>query len=101
MNPTSVHSSAVPNRLDGSQPNHPWAQQIDFGTTELDIGTVTDADAIDYTLNSPDTNTVLWMHPDQQGIIVGTESGEWLVQALKDSIRAVLLLRIVWHESLV
>ncbi len=69
-------SGSVPNRLDASVPN----DIFNFAPTEQD-GTVTDASAIDYTLAAPDVNSVLWMQPDQQGIIVGTEAGEWLVQA--------------------
>lgn len=64
------------NRLDGSVPN----DLFNFAPTESD-GTVTDANAPSYTLNAPDVNAVFWMIPDQQGIIIGTQGGEWLVQA--------------------
>jgi hypothetical protein len=73
-------SGSVKNRIDGSVPNQTFADSISFAPTEPD-GTVTDRNAIDYTLNAPDVNTILWMKPDQQGIVVGTEKGEWLVQA--------------------
>lgn len=69
-------SGAVANRLDGSKPN----DIFNFAPTESN-GTVTDASAISYTFNGPDANPIFWMNPDQQGIICGTQAGEWLVQA--------------------
>lgn len=67
----------VSNRLDAGQPD---GTLFNFAPTEKD-GTVTDASAISYTLDGPDVNAVFWLIPDQQGIIVGTQAGEWLVQA--------------------
>jgi hypothetical protein len=40
---------------------------------------VTDAHAISATFTAPDVNEVFWMEPDQQGILCGTQAGEWLV----------------------
>ena len=71
---------SVNNRLDSSQPNQTWDDQISFSPTNYD-GTVNDDNAISYTLNAPSTNTIQWLKPDLQGIIVGTERGEWLVFA--------------------
>lgn len=46
-------------------------------------GTVTDANAINYTLESgdDDRSEIYWLAPDIAGIIVGTAGGEWLVRA--------------------
>lgn len=74
-------SGSVNNRVDASEPldtNRPGF--LVFRPT-LPNGAVTAAQAISYTLRSPQTNTILWMEPDLQGIIVGTEAGEWLVQS--------------------
>jgi hypothetical protein len=66
----------VSNRFDGSRSN----DIFNFAPTETD-GTVSDSNAIAYTFNSADVNTILWMEPDQLGIVCGTGAGEWLVQA--------------------
>lgn len=73
-------SGSVKNRFDASGPFDDLTIPISFAPTKSD-GTVTDSNGISYTLNSPDVNSILWMEPDQQGIIMGTEAGEWLVQA--------------------
>lgn len=73
-------AGSINNRFDASQPNQDFTDRIIFAPTEED-GTVTDASGISYVLNAPDVNSILWMIPDQQGIVVGTEKGEWLVQA--------------------
>lgn len=69
-------SGAVANRFDGSKPN----DIFNFAPTEPD-GTVTDANAISYTLNAPDVNAIFWLAPHPQGLIAGTQGGEWLIQA--------------------
>lgn len=74
-------AGSVKNRVDASQPNQPWTGQINFGPTDLDIGTVEDSNAISYVLNANDVNTILWMKSDAQGIIIGTEKREWLMQS--------------------
>jgi hypothetical protein len=66
----------VGNRFDGSKSN----DIFNFAPTAPD-GTVADSNAISYTFNSADVNTILWMEPDQLGIVCGTGAGEWLVQA--------------------
>lgn len=53
---------------------------ISFAPTAAD-GTVSDSNGIRYVLNAPDNNIIFWMQPDLQGIIVGAQGGEWLVQA--------------------
>jgi hypothetical protein len=36
---------------------------------------------LSYTLNSDGVNPMFWMKPDLQGVKIGTQPGEWLVQA--------------------
>lgn len=77
-------SGMVDNRLDASalvDINNNPATSLFYFTPTLYDGTVSDACAIDYTLDGPGVNSVFWMEPDQQGVIVGTQAGEWLVQA--------------------
>jgi hypothetical protein len=73
-------SGHLSNRLDASRPGKPF----DFSPTEPD-GTVTDGNAIGYTLNGPSTNPIHWMRQTQEGIMVGTRAGEWLVRGQSDS----------------
>lgn len=53
-----------------------------FSPTD-DLGNVADNNGITYTLESgsQDANDLLWMHSDISGIIAGSVSGEWLIQA--------------------
>ena len=67
---------AISNRLDGSVSN----QQFNFALTNT-TGTVLASSAIAATFNSPDVNAINWVVPDQLGLIVGTQAGDWLVQA--------------------
>lgn len=69
-------SGSVGNRIDGSKSNEIY----NFSPTDR-MGVVADSNAISYTFNAPDINTIFWMTPDQQGIICGTQAGEWLIQA--------------------
>lgn len=80
-------SAGYPNRVDacvadgisgvnnGAVPGY-----VNFAPTDQ-YGNVTDANAFDYTFNAPDANPILWMIPDLQGMLCGTLSGEWIVQA--------------------
>lgn len=67
---------AVQNRFDGSKSNDPF----NFEPTAAN-GTVADNNAIAYVFNSSEKNAIFWMEPEQQGIVCGTNGGEWLVQA--------------------
>jgi hypothetical protein len=73
-------AGAAPNRIDATVPNDFNASRMNFSPTDV-FGTVGDANAISYTFNSAESNQILWMQPSAQGIIVGTEGGEWLIQA--------------------
>lgn len=69
---------AVSNRFDAGVAGDP--NIFNFAPTLTD-GTVTAASGISYTLLGPSVNPIFWMHPDQQGILCGTQAGEWLVFA--------------------
>lgn len=69
-------SGAQPNRYDGSAPN----DIFNMAPTAQD-GTVADSNAIAEELNAKDVNAILWMQSEGQGIIAGTQAGEWLIQA--------------------
>jgi len=73
---------AVTNRFDASMSSglQSGSNQILMSPTDVS-GTVAVSNGISYTLNAKDVNQILWMEPDQQGIIIGTKGGEWLVQA--------------------
>lgn len=70
-------AGAVPNRIDGSKAN---AGLLDFTPTGPD-GTVADDNACAFTLRAQSQNPVMWLVTDDQGIIIGTQSGEWLLRA--------------------
>lgn len=67
---------AQDNRFDGSKSN----DFFNFAPTAED-GTVADDNAISYVLNTKDVNPILWMDPDDQGIVMGTKGGEFHTRA--------------------
>ena len=69
-------AGAVGNRFDASNSNQPF----NMSPTAAD-GTVGDANAISYTLNAEDVNQIFWMLPDANGIVAGTQGGEWIIAA--------------------
>lgn len=73
------------NRIDSSMSNRPFT----FSPT-LPDGTVTDANGISAVLEASDVNTIFWASPDSNGILLGTQGGEWLLQAsaLNDPLTA-------------
>jgi hypothetical protein len=74
-------SGLVDNRIDGSQSNGLLVNgSINFAPTNTD-GSVTDNCGISYIFNAPDVNPIFWMATDAQGIVAGTQGGEWLIQA--------------------
>jgi hypothetical protein len=64
----------IPERLDGSK----VGDYENLAPSAID-GTVTDASAVSFRLNSNDVQTVRWMLGTANGIAVGTAEGEWLV----------------------
>lgn len=78
----------TPTRVDGSIAQDSAGVNYEtFSPTRTD-GTVTDAEALQYPLDSGDVNNVLWMKDDEKGLLVGTLGGEWLVRsnALGDAL---------------
>ncbi len=70
-------AGAVANRFDASMSNNPFQ----FSPSSAPTLTVTDVNAISYTLNSGDSNQMYWMKPAFNGVVVGTQAGEWLIQS--------------------
>lgn len=66
---------AVKNRWDTSMSN----DELVFSPTG-EAGTVAANNAITYTFNSSDVNSIFWMAPGAQGVVMGTQMGEWLVK---------------------
>lgn len=73
-------SGAVPNAFDASQSN----LVFNFAPTDL-YGTVSDNNGISETLNADQINAIFWMIPDHNGIVCGTQGGEWVIQASNQS----------------
>lgn len=69
-------AGAQPNRVDSSKTN----DIFNFAPT-LPDGTVTDDSGISAIFNSAEPQKVVWMSPGQDGILCGTQGGEWLIQA--------------------
>lgn len=69
-------AGAIPNRVDSSQPNAPFVM-----SPTLPDGTVTDACGISYTFNSNSIDQIQWMEPNHQGILIGTQKGEYLLSS--------------------
>lgn len=69
----------VPNRFDATVTNSPSGSFI-FSPSAAD-NTVADNCGIAEVLNSDEVENILWFQPSTQGLILGTEGGEWLVQA--------------------
>jgi hypothetical protein len=71
--------AAAPNRFDGCVSND-FATNgyINFAPTGKD-GTVADNNGISGTLNAKEIESFLWMVPDEQGVLAGTQSGEWII----------------------
>jgi hypothetical protein len=62
-------------RLDGSRNG----DYNNFAPTDTD-GTVVDDHAVSFTLSSDDVQVLRWLKSDQQGMLVGTYEGEWIVR---------------------
>jgi hypothetical protein len=70
----------VSNRFDASISNGINGTQIGMAPTSPS-GTVSGNNAISYVCNGESVNQLLWMKPDQQGILFGTQEGPWLISA--------------------
>ena len=72
---------AIKNRFDACVSNQfakSTTDAINFAPTGKD-GTVADDSAISGTLNAKEIEDFLWMLPDEQGVLAGTQSGEWVI----------------------
>jgi hypothetical protein len=69
-------SGAASNRVDASKSD----KHFDFTPTDTD-GTVADDNAIAATANATELNQFFWMLSGDNGILMGSLAGEWLVQA--------------------
>lgn len=74
----------TPNRFDACMSNAAdgtdGTSGVNFGPTLID-GTVADNCGISGVFNADDVNTMFWMVPDHQGVVCGTQAGEWLITA--------------------
>lgn len=71
---------AIANRFDASVSNGIIGSTVNFAPTDQ-FGVVADSAAISEVLNSDSVNPIFWMKPDLQGVVIGTQNGEILVQA--------------------
>lgn len=69
-------SGVVGNRVDASKSN----DHFNFSPTAPD-GTVADDNAIAATFNSKEVNAIFWMLTTEDGLLCGTQGGEWRVKA--------------------
>lgn len=73
-------AGAIDNRFDASASNGLVGTTLNMAPTDQN-GTVGAANAIDETVNSDGVNPIFWMEPDLQGVIMGTQAGEFLISA--------------------
>lgn len=72
---------AIKNRFDACVSNDFSVNgHINFAPTGLD-GTVADNNGIAGTLNASEIEDFLWMLPDEQGVLAGTQGGEWVISS--------------------
>ncbi len=89
----------VSNRFDACVSNGFAGTEIDFTPTSPD-GTVSASNSISYICDGEDSNLIEWFMPDQQGLLFGSQAGEWLIAApgagalAPNNIRAVRVTRI-------
>lgn len=69
----------------------------DQSPTEWD-GSVIASDALNFTLNSGDVQIIKWMLTDERGLLIGTQTGEWIVKA-SDSTQALSATNISAKQS--
>ena len=67
---------ATPQRIDGSESS----AYTSFLPSNLSDGSVSDTNAVSFSLNSNDVNLVRWMSSDEKGLPIGTVGGEWVVR---------------------
>ena len=52
-----------------------------FSPSAVLDGTVTDDSALAFALNSNEVNAIRWLQSDQNGLLIGTAGGEWLMSS--------------------
>lgn len=65
----------TPQRLDASVSS----QYTTFSPNAVADGSVTAASAYAFSLNANTVNAIKWVQPDQHGLLIGTQGGEWLL----------------------
>ncbi len=65
---------SYPDRIDGSN-----VSDYENMAPSNAAGTVTDSNAVSFTLNSTTVNAIFWMADNSQGLLVGTSGAEWVV----------------------
>lgn len=89
-------SNADPQRFDGSTPGPIPGTTLAGGFTNVNAknfgyynnfepslladGTVPANEAVSFTLDSTDVNPLLWLKPDEKGLLAGTFRGEWFLE---------------------
>jgi len=68
-------ATSTPQRIDGSE----TGGYETFSPTAFD-GTVAADNALAFTLNSNDVNTIRWLIDDEKGLMAGTVGGEWIIR---------------------
>jgi hypothetical protein len=63
-----------PNRIDGSN-----VSDYENHAPSANDGTISDANAISFSLNATKVNVINWMVSDEWGMLAGTASGEWVI----------------------
>jgi hypothetical protein len=71
---------------------------VSMGPTDGN-GNVLDTSAITYTVLGQGVNVGYWMIPDNAGIILGTASGEWIVQSSQPSNGVITPTSIQIHQT--
>lgn len=67
-------ATSYPDRMDGSN----IGDYENFAPSNP-AGTVSDSNAVSFTLNSTTVNAIYWMADNAQGLLVGTSGAEWVV----------------------
>ena len=73
-------AGADPTRFDGSQSG----DYNNFAPTATD-GTIAANDAYSFPLAANNLDSIVWMNSDEQGLLIGTTDGEWIVGAADSS----------------
>lgn len=71
-------AGAIDNRFDASVSNGLAGTTLNFAPTDQN-GVVGAANGITGVVNSDTVNPIFWLQPDLQGIIMGSQGGEWLI----------------------